>query len=142
MVSVTFHEQSQVDDALFKLAVIVARHGNHWIFCRHKQRKTWEIPGGHREQCEDVMQAARRELFEETGAVESEITPISAYCVRTDATSSFGMLFYADVKCFGELPTETEMAEITLSNELPTDLTYPLIQPHLFKEAISMLGET
>jgi 8-oxo-dGTP diphosphatase len=50
------------DDALLKFAVIMARYGDGWLFCRHKQRITWEIPGGHRESDEDIDAAARREL--------------------------------------------------------------------------------
>ena len=25
-----------------------------WVFCRHKERNTWEIPGGHREMGEAI----------------------------------------------------------------------------------------
>ena len=37
------------DDEKLKFAVIVARSGGRWVFCRHKERSTLEIPGGHRE---------------------------------------------------------------------------------------------
>mgnify|MGYP006922425427 CR=1 FL=1 len=39
----------EVDDALLKFAVIAARSEGKWVFCRHKERTTLEIPGGHRE---------------------------------------------------------------------------------------------
>ena len=40
---------------------------------------TWEIPGGHIEPGESPEEAARRELFEETGAAEFTIRPIFDY---------------------------------------------------------------
>ena len=37
-----------VEDSLLKFAVIVAKHNGKWIFCKHKERSTYEVPGGHR----------------------------------------------------------------------------------------------
>lgn len=39
----------RVDDALLKYAVVIAKHQGKWVFCRHRERDTLEIPGGHRE---------------------------------------------------------------------------------------------
>ena len=55
-----------VDDALLKYAVIIAKHQGKWVFCRHRERDTLEIPGGHREPGETILETARRELAEET----------------------------------------------------------------------------
>lgn len=38
-----------------------------WVFCRHKDRDTYEIPGVHRESGETIFETAKRELMEETG---------------------------------------------------------------------------
>ncbi len=46
---------------------------------------------------------------------------------------TFGQLFYADVKSLGELP-DYEISEIRLFDKMPESLTYPLIQPYLFKK--------
>ena len=62
-----------VEDALLKFAVIISRSNGKWVFCKHKERDTYEAPGGHREAGEDILKTARRELQEETGAVEFEI---------------------------------------------------------------------
>lgn len=132
---VAFHDAQSVDDALFKYAVIAARSNGRWIFCRHKKRHTWEIPGGHREQGETVEETARRELFEETGALEFTLRPVSAYSVEAGDTS-YGMLYYADVAELGALP-ETEIEEIAFFDGLPHRLTYPAIQPKLFELVLS-----
>ena len=68
MVEVRFYDKEKVDDALLKFAVIIARSNGKWVFCKHKDRSTYEIPGGHREPGEAIIETARRELYEETGA--------------------------------------------------------------------------
>lgn len=73
---IEFTEIGQVDDKELKFAVICAFFKGKWIFVKHKKRDTWEIPGGHREIGEDINDAAKRELFEESGAIDFELTPI------------------------------------------------------------------
>ena len=58
-----------VDDSLLKFAVIISKSNGKWVFCKHKERNTYEIPGGHREEGETIFETAKRELVEETGAV-------------------------------------------------------------------------
>ena len=52
-----------------RFAVTVCRHEEKWVYCQHRQRESFEIPGGHIEPGENPEQAARRELYEETGAL-------------------------------------------------------------------------
>ena len=134
MITVYFHENA--DDALFRYAIIIAKSGGRWVFCRHKERVTFENPGGHREPNEDIDQTARRELWEETGAKRYSIERICPYSVDDGKEESFGMLYFAEIFEFDELP-ESEIAQIGLFEELPSEekWTYPLIQPHLLKKA-------
>ena len=122
----------------FKYAVIAARFQNQWIFVRHRDRATWEIPGGHIEPGETPDNAASRELMEETGAEIFSIKQVSAYSVEKDAVTTFGMLYFADIQVLGKLP-DSEIAEIILLKHLPVKLTYSLIQPILFEEVIKFL---
>ena len=135
MDTVTFCDRTAAEDRLFKYAVIAARYQGQWIFCRHRERDTWELPGGHREAGETLEQTARRELFEETGALEAVITPVSAY--RVD---DYGMLFFAEVTELGHLCREYEIGEISLGTVLPPSLTYPGIQPALFRKVQGWLN--
>ena len=133
MTQVDFHPIAEVADERLKYAVIMAQEDGKWLLCRQKERSTWEIPGGRRESGESLEQAARRELYEETGATDAEITPVEVYSVTgEDGATSFGMLFLARVSSRGELPKQSEMREVKSVHLLPKDLTYPDIQPKLF----------
>ena len=70
-----------VNDELLKFAVIISQSNGKWVFCKHKERDTYEVPGGHREAGEDIFETAKRELQEETGAIKFEIKPICVYSV-------------------------------------------------------------
>ncbi|MDF2485656.1 MAG: hydrolase [Herbinix sp.] len=133
MITVTFCNHNEIQDELLKFAVIAARYQDKWIFCRHKERITWEIPGGHREAGENILGTAKRELYEETGAIDFEIKPVCVYSVTKEGQTTYGKLFYADVKTLGELPPEMEIDEVILSETLQKELTYPEIQPYLYE---------
>ena len=128
MLEVNFHDRA--DDSLHKFAVIAARHNGRWVFCKHRDRITYECPGGHREIGEAINDTAKRELWEETGAVNYSLKDICAYSVTVDGTTTFGMLYYADIFDFEPLP-QLEIERIEFFKELPDNWTYPLIQPKL-----------
>ncbi len=117
--------------------VILASTEESWIFVRNKQRTTWELPGGHIEPNESVNDAAKRELFEETGAIEFKLTALLDYSVETDVAKSSGRVFIAQEITLGPLP-DSEIAEISFFKNLPENLTYPLIQPILFEKAVNL----
>ena len=102
MIEVTFYDQ--VEDNLLRFAVIITKTNGKWVFCKHKERDTYEVPGGHREKGEDIFTTAKRELKEETGAVDFTIKPICVYSVKgktrkneTIESETFGMLFIANI---------------------------------------------
>lgn len=126
-----------VNDELLKFAVIASVSNGKWVFCKHKERDTYECPGGHREIGESIDDTAKRELYEETGAIDYTIKPICVYSVISKdsikTTETFGMLYYADILNF-ENELHSEIEKIELFDELPTKWTYPLIQPLLLEE--------
>ena len=58
---------AQVDANEIRIVVIAARYRGMWLVCRHRDRDTWELPGGHVENGETPEAAVRWELYEETG---------------------------------------------------------------------------
>ena len=136
MTKVNFYDS--INDSMLKFAVIIARHNGKWVFCKHKERNTWEAPGGHREDGEDILETAKRELYEETGAITFDITPICIYSVTApdnfDGMETFGKLFFSDIHTF-EKELHSEIEKIAIMDELPINWTYPEIQPKLIEEA-------
>lgn len=134
---VNFYEQ--ISDELLKFAVIITKHNGKWVFCKHKERTTYELPGGHRENNESILSAAKRELYEETGALKFDISPICVYSVigqnriNLSGEEIYGMLYYANVYEFDK-ELHSEIETICLFDKLPTLWTYPQIQPLLVEE--------
>ena len=138
MIEVNFYDE--IDDSLLEFAVIISKSNGKWVFCKHKERDAFEVPGGHRETGEKIEDTAVRELKEETGAVDFNIKPVCVYSVKgktrvnDNATKeSFGMLYAAEIFSFEEIHSEIE--KIVLSDDLVRQWTYPLIQPKLISEA-------
>ena len=122
MVEVRFYDT--VNDELLKFAVIISQSNGKWVFCKHKERDTYEVPGGHREAGEDIFETAKRELQEETGAIKFEIKPICVYSVtgktRVNDTGeeTFGLLCFAEITEFAK-ELHSEMEKVVLMDELP-----------------------
>ncbi|MBD8979531.1 MAG: NUDIX domain-containing protein [Clostridiales bacterium] len=138
MTEVKFYDNT--NDNLLKFAVIISKANGKFVLCKHKERNTYEIPGGHREKGETVLEAAKRELKEETGAIDFTIKPVCVYSVKGKTrvnenidNETFGMLYVADIFSFEEIHSEIE--KIIITDKLEYDWTYPLIQPKLMKEA-------
>ena len=120
-----------VDDAKLTYVVMGAQYLGKWIFVRHRERLSWELPAGHIEPGEGPDQAAVRELYEEAGVVNSTLSIVSDYSVSDKGKLAKGRLYYAEVKELEALP-DHEIEEIIFSSELPSHLTYPEVQTLLF----------
>ena len=137
MLEVKFYDS--IDDSLLKFAVIISQSNGKWVFCKHKERDTFEVPGGHREAGENILETAKRELQEETGAIKFDIKPVCVYSVigktRVNDTGeeSFGGLYFAEISEFAK-ELHSEMEKVVLMDELPDNWTYPLIQPKLIEK--------
>lgn len=113
-----------------EFVVVLAREGGALLLSRRRDRATWETQGGHVEPGETTLEAARRELYEESGALEYELTALFDYSYGP----SRGRVYLADVKRRGALPP-SEMAEARAFDSLPAELTYPDITPALLEHA-------
>ncbi len=125
---IQFYRKQDVSEDLLQIAVVVSRYRGKWVLCRHKLRDTWEVPGGHREDGESILEAARRELYEETGAKAFYLIPVCVYFITT-----YAMLYYGEISEFASLP-ESEIETVAFFEELPGQLTYPSIHPKLVEK--------
>lgn len=139
MVEINFYDY--IYDELLEFAVIIAKTNGNWVLCKHKERDTYEVPGGHREKGETIIEAARRELWEETGAIDYNIEPICMYSVKGDVSESekinienYGMLYYANIFSLKK-ELQSEIEKILITDTLVDNWTYPMIQPRLIEEA-------
>ena len=118
----------------YKYVVILSEFRGKLLLSRHRNRTTWETQGGHIEPGESCEQAARRELFEESGARRYALRPLCDYRAWDEWTGAGanGQVFAARIAELGPLP-ESEMAETRCFDALPDNLTYPAITPVLFE---------
>ena len=114
-----FHDLGTIEEPLLTRAVIICNYQGKWLLSKHKGRDTWEIPGGHIEDGESWLEAAKRELHEETGATKFDIKPVCLYSV-----SKYGILCYATIEELEKLP-DYEIEKIGFFDEVPENLTYP-----------------
>jgi len=117
----------------YKYVVTLSSYKGKILLSRHKERTTWETQGGHIEEGETPLEAAKRELYEESGATDYYIAPLCDYWAGTgdESDGANGMVFKAVIHQLGAIP-HSEMAEVKTFDALPDNLTYPAITPVLF----------
>ncbi|HIS76971.1 MAG TPA: NUDIX domain-containing protein [Candidatus Merdivicinus excrementipullorum] len=118
----------------YKYALVLSEYQGKILLSRHKARSTWETQGGHIEPGEQPLDAAKRELFEESGAVDFTLTPLCDCRAGEEGADGWdnGIAYRAVIRELGPLP-ESEMAEVRQFDALPENLTYPAIVFSLFQ---------
>jgi len=116
----------------YTFVVIICRYRDKWLYCRAEGSDAFGNAGGHIEEGETALEAAKRELYEETGALEYNIVPVFDYSVENFNEYSSGQVFLAHINKLGKLP-RFEIVEIRLFEALPDKMRFPLIQPELYK---------
>ena len=70
----------------YVFVVVLSKYNGRILLSRHKSRTTWETQGGHIEPGETPLEAAKRELYEESGATEYHIAPLCDYWAGNSET--------------------------------------------------------
>ncbi|MEO2078467.1 MAG: RNA deprotection pyrophosphohydrolase [Bacillus sp. (in: firmicutes)] len=94
-VELEFKERAFEDQA--KHVLVICQYDDKWLLTNHKQRGL-EFPGGKVEPSETLEEAARRETFEETGAVLGNVQFVAEYKVTDHKSSFVKAVFWAEVK--------------------------------------------
>ncbi len=119
------HEEKQIS-----FVIICAKYQDNWIFVREEGNKTFELPAGHLEESETSLDCAKRELYEETGAIEFKLEAIADYIYQGKP----GRLYLAIVSSLAELP-KYEISERVFAKSIPFPQTYPQLQPKFLNYA-------
>lgn len=94
-------------DAFFIKArhvLVICRFHGKWLLTDHKLRGL-EFPGGKLELNENVEEAARREVYEETGGIVRTLDYLGEYCVDDQFVKA---LMFAEVGRLEDLPDYKE----------------------------------
>ena len=110
--------ESELKSDIYKpllITFMVIRHEGNFLLVHHRQRQTWELPGGHIEGSESARDCAVRELFEETGqrAEHLDFRAVLKYHAPPDSRIYWGIhhgIYYGTLFS-GELPSPVPFRE-------------------------------
>lgn len=122
--------QSQIES---RHVLVIGKFKDNWLLTRHSVRGL-EFPGGKAETGESLEQAAKREVFEETGAIVNKLNWIAEYAVYQDKAFS-KTVFTATVESLEKVEwMETDGP--VLVPELVVDENYSFLMRDVGMEAI------
>ena len=100
------------------------------IFVRNKFR-SWEFPGGHKEQGESKFETAKREAFEEAGVDIHNLQYVGYYRLASGHTT---LIIAAEVEKYHDIPEKFETVERKFVSEFPKSLSFnDAVYPWLVK---------
>lgn len=123
----------------YKYVVVISSYNGMLVFSKHNFRVTWENQGGHIEAGETPLEAAKRELYEESGAKDFTIEPVCDYRSGNDRDYADGQVFFARINKLEPIPEHSEMRDVGFFEYIPKQLTYPSITPVLL-DHVKKLG--
>lgn len=116
-VTLTFSDRLTDEDKVTNVFV-VCRYGDKWVLTEHKKRGL-EFPGGKVEAGESLVAAAKREVYEETGATVNFLEYIGQYEVKCEHTHFFKNIYFATVTHFDTCAHYYETNGPVLLKEFP-----------------------
>jgi 8-oxo-dGTP diphosphatase len=101
-----------------KHVLVICQYKGAWILTNHKVRGL-EFPGGKVEEGESLKESARREVYEETGAILDEMIQIAEYKVSEEKESFVKAVFWGKIK---EISNSTNYHETNGPVEIQGDI--------------------
>ncbi|TWI56887.1 RNA deprotection pyrophosphohydrolase [Halalkalibacter nanhaiisediminis] len=119
------HVRITFDDQMFSKEVghvwVVCRFGDKWLLTQHRTRGI-EFPGGKVEKGESALEAAEREVHEETGAQVDSISYIGQYEVSCGEDVMYKNVYFASIAEILKKEDYLETNGPVLLDELPADI--------------------
>ncbi|NEU30020.1 nucleoside triphosphatase YtkD [bacterium LRH843] len=100
---------------------VVCRLEGKWLLTKHRERG-YEFPGGKVEFGESLLDAARREVYEETGAFLDSLYDIGQYEVKCKTESMWKNVYFAIATSLQKKEDYLETDGPVLLEELPADI--------------------
>lgn len=114
---------------------------NIWLVGQYRfplNEYSWEIPEGGGSTEESPLDAAKRELLEETGLTAKEWTPILSMHLSNSVSDEKAILWLARKLSQGEAkPEETELLQI---KKVPFDLAYEWVESGKISDCMTVAG--
>ncbi len=115
--------------------------GYTWLVGQYRytlQRYTWEIPEGGGPLGMDPLEAAKRELLEETGITAHRWTPLLELHTSNSVTDEYGVAYIAQDLEMGEAqPEETEELQV---RRLPFSEVVDMVMSGEITDSLSMIA--
>ncbi|WP_243291120.1 RNA deprotection pyrophosphohydrolase [Bacillus sp. FJAT-47783] len=100
---------------------VICKYGRQWLLTNHQDRG-YEFPGGKVEKGETPVDAAMREVFEETGGIVQTMKYLGQYKVLGKEKEIVKNIYVATIEKIIKKETYYETKGPVLLNELPTNI--------------------
>lgn len=121
--------------------VPIDEEGYTWLVGQYRytlEQYHWEIPEGGCPEGQSYLEAAQRELLEETGITASEWTPLLETHISNSVTDEYGVCFVARGLSFGE--AEPEETESLVIKKVPLKEAIDMVMRGEITDALSMMA--
>lgn len=106
---------------------MTVKYNDKFVLCYNRKVNLWDCVGGRVEKGETPLTAAKRELYEETGAIDFDIVPVRDYKrFSEDGTFCYNNReYFVCVRKFSDLPQGSEMGKTGFFDVIPENFRYP-----------------
>lgn len=123
-IEIDFTKESIEDLSNFDGSLVILFYNDNYVMTYHPKRNGWEFPAGRREGDETPEECAKRETFEETGAILKTLQPIGIYIIKGEEKAFKTVIFVGRVERFEPKPHWSETNLVKLFDKLPEKVSY------------------